>query len=166
MGQVQYSTRGAFTLVEVLIVVIIIGILAAAVVPQFTDAAQDARLSTTAELVRAIQRKLSEQRVRAGAWPATIEASWFEGMQLPEHPENDMGEPTIHVLSAAGTSHPTNKVLKAGVGGAFWYNPAEGVIRARVADQGTSAATLDAYNAVNQCNENDLGNYGGGGGGS
>ena len=35
--------RNAFTLVEILIVVVILGILAAIVVPQFTNATQDAQ---------------------------------------------------------------------------------------------------------------------------
>lgn len=47
--------RKAFTLVEVLIVVIILGILAAIVVPQFTDASTDAKvssLSTNLQIIR------------------------------------------------------------------------------------------------------------------
>ncbi len=42
----QRSTRSAFTLVEILIVVVILGILAAIVVPQFTGATDEARQST------------------------------------------------------------------------------------------------------------------------
>ena len=38
--------RSGFTLVEILIVVIILGILAAIVVPQFTDASNEARMSS------------------------------------------------------------------------------------------------------------------------
>jgi len=48
-------TRKAFTLVEVLIVVIVLGILAAIVVPQFTDASTDAKgssLTTNLQIIR------------------------------------------------------------------------------------------------------------------
>ena len=38
--------RGAFTLVEVLIVVVIMAVLAATIIPQFTDSARDARVSS------------------------------------------------------------------------------------------------------------------------
>lgn len=47
--------RQAFTLVEVLIVVIVLGILAAIVIPQFTDASTDAKVSsleTNKQIVR------------------------------------------------------------------------------------------------------------------
>ena len=39
-------TRRAFTLIEILIVVVILGVLAAIVIPQFTDASQDAMEAT------------------------------------------------------------------------------------------------------------------------
>jgi len=45
--QKQRSTRSAFTLVEVLIVVVIMAILAATIIPQFTDSTKDAKESTS-----------------------------------------------------------------------------------------------------------------------
>ncbi|HEX5104542.1 MAG TPA: type II secretion system protein [Pirellulaceae bacterium] len=41
------SHKSAFTLVEVLIVVVIMAILAATIIPQFTDSTNDAKVSTT-----------------------------------------------------------------------------------------------------------------------
>ena len=38
--------RSAFTLIEVLIVVVIMAILAATIIPQFTDSTKDAKTST------------------------------------------------------------------------------------------------------------------------
>ena len=40
------QVRKAFTLVEILIVVVILGILAAIVIPQFTSASEDAQVSS------------------------------------------------------------------------------------------------------------------------
>src|SRR5829696_5687960 len=40
------TRRGAFTLIEVLIVVVIMAILAATIIPQFTDSTKDAKSST------------------------------------------------------------------------------------------------------------------------
>jgi prepilin-type N-terminal cleavage/methylation domain len=41
------SKRSAFTLIEVLIVVVIMAILAATIIPQFTDSTNDAKVSTS-----------------------------------------------------------------------------------------------------------------------
>lgn len=46
MNAIRNSRKSGFTLVEILIVVIILGILAAIVIPQFTNASQDARKSS------------------------------------------------------------------------------------------------------------------------
>jgi len=46
MKSYRNSNRKGFTLVEILIVVIILGILAAIVIPQFTSASEDARKSS------------------------------------------------------------------------------------------------------------------------
>ncbi len=51
--------RRAFTLVEILIVVVILGILAAIVVPQFTDAAKSARQNTMREDLRFMRTQIS-----------------------------------------------------------------------------------------------------------
>lgn len=155
-----------FTLIEILIVVVILGILAAAVIPEFSDAADDARINATAAIRASTQRLVTAERARTGDWPAAIDGSMFEGLSLPEHPGNSFGVPAFQVVTAAGTSHPTNKVLKGGVAGAFWYNTADGIVRARMPDMGSAESTMDAYNRVNNSSETDLGNYGSGGGGS
>lgn len=161
------SKGGAFTLVEVLIVLIILGILAAIVVPQFSNASQNATLSTLQTTLDTLRdsAELMRQKSPTSEYPATVDSTWFASGIGPKHPENVFGVANIEVEDASGKTHPTNKVLITGIGGAFWYNPAEGIFRARVADQGTSSSTLTFYNQVNESSESALGNYAGGGGG-
>jgi len=161
----RLPTQG-FTLVEVLIVVVILGILAAIVVPQFTDASQDANgatLKTTLASVRTLL-DLQYQSATPPAFPATIDSAWFAAGAGLTHPENTFGVPTVEIDNTANRTHPSNKVLSASSAGAFWYNPTNGLVRARVASQGSDAATLAFYNDVNGSAEVNLGNGGGGGG--
>jgi general secretion pathway protein G len=52
-------TNKGFTLVEILIVVIILGILAAIVIPQFTNASQDARKSSLTSQLQTLRSQIS-----------------------------------------------------------------------------------------------------------
>jgi general secretion pathway protein G len=55
----MYRTRkSGFTLVEILIVVIILGILAAIVIPQFTNASQDARKNSLTSQLQTVRSQL------------------------------------------------------------------------------------------------------------
>ena len=62
-----------FTLVEILIVVVILGILAAIVVPQFTNAANDARTANIATQVTTIESQLDLWAARNnGVYPDLV----------------------------------------------------------------------------------------------
>jgi general secretion pathway protein G len=62
--------RSAFTLVELLIVVIILGILAAVVIPQFSDASTDARLSSLMTNLQTIRGQLDLYKLQHnGTYP-------------------------------------------------------------------------------------------------
>jgi len=70
--------RKGFTLVEILIVVVILGILAAIVVPQFAQATDDARLGNVRSQVQTLENQIELYRAREGSYPtvAELNADW------------------------------------------------------------------------------------------
>src|SRR5256886_12083756 len=61
----MYRTRkSGFTLVEILIVVVILGILAAIVIPQFTNASQDAQRGNIQTQLQSIRNQIELYRVK------------------------------------------------------------------------------------------------------
>lgn len=58
------QVRKAFTLIEILIVVIILGILAAIVVPQFTSATEEAQIANMQSTLQTIRNQTELYRVR------------------------------------------------------------------------------------------------------
>ncbi len=71
------DNRAGFTLVEILIVVVILGILASVVVPQFARATEQAKSDTTYSELQKIRRHIEIFKARnAGAMPAIIDNSF------------------------------------------------------------------------------------------
>ncbi|MEE2972875.1 MAG: prepilin-type N-terminal cleavage/methylation domain-containing protein [Planctomycetota bacterium] len=67
------TVKRGFTLIEILIVVVILGILAAIIVPQFTDAAQDANESSARSQLQSVRSQIELHRVQNnGAAPADL----------------------------------------------------------------------------------------------
>ncbi len=64
MPAASTRARTAFTLVEILIVVVILGIMAAMVIPQFARAAQDSAVTATQTELSKIRRHLEMYRIR------------------------------------------------------------------------------------------------------
>ncbi|MHC4765507.1 MAG: type IV pilin protein, partial [Planctomycetota bacterium] len=54
----SHRIRQGFTLIEILIVVVILGILAAIVIPQFTDASQEAAASNLRSQLQTIRSQI------------------------------------------------------------------------------------------------------------
>ncbi len=154
-----------FTLVEVIIVVLILAILGAITLPMYQNHRSEAETAALMSNLRVLREVIEPVHSQTGSYPSPLDASSFVG-GLPDHPQNDIDLAEFQYANIATMEHPVNKVLKSGVLGAYWYNTANGRIRARVSDQGTEAETLAMYNRVNQSSVTTLGNYGGGGGGS
>ncbi len=73
---IRRTIRKGFTLVEILIVVVILGILAAIVVPQFTNATQDAQAGNIKAQLDTLNNQIELYRARNNAYPDLGGAGW------------------------------------------------------------------------------------------
>jgi general secretion pathway protein G len=69
------NSRG-FTLVEILIVVIILGILAAIVIPQFTNASNDARNNSIASTLQTVRSQIELFKIQHADTPPVAAGMW------------------------------------------------------------------------------------------
>lgn len=99
------STSG-FTLIEVLVVVVILGILAAIVVPNIMSKPGEARIAKAKTDIRAIEQALNLYRLDNGSYPTTDEglealvkpptaagSNYKSGGYLPRVPKDPWGRP-------------------------------------------------------------------------
>lgn len=101
-----------FTLVEILIVVVIMAILAAAIVPQFTDSTTDAKASTATMNLRTLRSQVELYKFQhAGDPPSTladltVEDSDGYGPYLQFIPENPFNN--LNTVAAAAANPPAS----------------------------------------------------------
>jgi len=130
------SFRGAraFTLVEVLIVVIVLGILAAIVVPQFSTASDDANLSALRTNLQTIRAQLELYKIQHnGSYPtlASFTAQMTAGTDVTGAAGTDFGPYLLSIPPNpfSGVNTVTNTTPPAATLGWF-YDQATGEFRA------------------------------------
>ena len=140
---------GGFTLVELLLVAVIVAIFAAIVVPGVLQQEDDVRLAAAQHAVKTIQKAVDREYSRTGQYPSAIDQRWFRNYKHPVNPYNPGFEGvTSNVWGNDGQYHPRWKTVESH-DEPFYYNPTNGIVRVRVAEQATNAETLALYNAAN-----------------
>jgi len=150
-----------FTLIEILIVVVILGILAAIVIPRFNESDDLTRTRVMAAGVRHVRALITYHAaartttLSSQGFPTTLEASWFRNGTLPDHTWT--GEPMIVDIVSGDPNdiYPGTKSFNLATAGAVnaWYNTANGSFCALVPAQVNDADTLQLFNDANlaQC---------------
>jgi general secretion pathway protein G len=141
--------RKGFTLVEILIVVIILGILAAIVIPQFTSASTEARLSNLKTNLQTIRSQLLLYKTQHNeSYPSTFNTQMAQytdisggtatapdsthtfGPYLQAIPINPISNlNTVRVVTGSGTAF---SAPSADAG--WWFNSTTGEFRADLTD--------------------------------
>jgi len=118
------SRKSGFTLVEILIVVIILGILAAIVIPQFTNASTNARAASVTSQLQTLRSQVQLYKLQhndvlpdlinkqwtqlttkttvAGTVDSTLTASFF-GPYLETNPKNPLNNNTTVAATPGGS---------------------------------------------------------------
>lgn len=135
--------RKAFTLVELLIVVVILGILAAVVIPQFSDASTDAKFSSLATNLATMRGQIELYKLQHnGAYPAM--ATFTAQMTTKTNADGTTtGTPTLGPYLQRVPTNPYNNkndLAATATGATGWtYVEGTGVITAN--DGGTTNGT-------------------------
>src|SRR5690606_34549575 len=159
---VRTQRHKGFTLVEILIVVVILGILAAIVIPQFTNASESAKASSLVSQLQTIGSQLELAKVQhKGAYPDLADGGWdlltkktdpTDSYTIPATPDGDEVGPYLQQAPKNPFSPDTSASGTTSVGGATskttaWaYDQTTGQIKAVVkmtADQAVALGLLE-----------------------
>jgi general secretion pathway protein G len=122
----QHSThRRGFTLVEILIVVIILGILAAIVIPQFSNTSRDARRNALTSTVQSVRSQIGLYKLQHGDTLPDLTGNWAAFVGVTVHDGKNYGPymqtpPENPILNATAVKNGINVV--AGDTCAFVYD--------------------------------------------
>lgn len=142
---------------DIALLVLLIALGAGVVWWQQVQREERARIDQTTADTQRLEREVRYRaatktgNLNARGWPVTVDPDWF----LTEPPQNfvvseDRPWLEIAVESEAGLLHPPVRMTLDEHGAAFWYNPYQGVVRARVPVEMTDQQATALYNAVNR----------------
>lgn len=145
----QRKRTSGFTLVEILIVVVILGILAAIVVPQFTSASESARSSSMSSTLQTIRSQLELYQVQHNGDYPTLAQMWGNLTSTTDIDGDTAGSDFGPYLQKAPDNPFTNDSTCAADNSEDWqYTAASGAIVAVVTQAKITELDLDAADVV------------------
>lgn len=144
MRSVRNTVAKGFTLVEILIVVVILGILAAIVVPQFTNAANEARGGNVATQESTMTSQIELWAARnngaypdlggAVSWDDLVSEGYFKAIPVNPFASGSIADRSSIASFGDATTTAEDIATAAAAAdpaaGAWLYNQANGLIRA------------------------------------
>ncbi len=135
------TLRAGFTLVEILIVVVILGILAAIVIPQFTGATQDAQAGNLKAQLVSVQSQIELYRARNQSNHPFSTADWSRMVppvedylkSIPVNPASAYADKTTISTGTSGTGSATTS---------WFYRTDTNMLYASFFDESTGLVTL------------------------
>lgn len=128
----------AFTLVEILIVVIILGILGAVVIPQFSSASSDAKTSALVTNLHTIRAQLELYRLQHNDTYPTDDTTFSDQMTLKTTAAGSTTNGTLGPYLLSVPNNPyigTNTINETdGTASAWYYKVTSGVVVFRAND--------------------------------
>ena len=104
------SKRSGFTLIEIILVVVIIGILAGIAIPRMGGKTEKAKIAAARSNVQSIGMGIQEYEIMNGEYPASLDALLDESkggpfMEKKSIPLDPWGNPFIYAVPGARNTH-------------------------------------------------------------
>ncbi len=142
---------------DIALLLLLIGLGAGVVWWQQEKREEQAKLDKTTADTQRLEREVRFHAatktgvLNARGWPVTVDPAWFE-LDPPQNLVVSEDRPWVEIAGEdeAGLLHPLVRMTLDQKKAAFWYNPYQGVVRARVPISMTDDQATAMYNAVNR----------------
>lgn len=145
MSRRHQGTRRGFTLIELIVVVVVLGILAAVAAPKFTNQADQARENAAKQTLAVVRNALELHRTENGGYPAAAGvAAAVEVYIRGDFPGPGIGTKAAATGVFATTADPPTAAAGAATDG-WLYNAATGNIWINDVTTDSDGATYMSY---------------------
>ncbi len=132
----NYNKHNGFSLIEMVIVILILGIIAAVAAPRMFDTATTAEENTTRQQLGVLRNAIEMYRAREGSYPAANElTNAMSAMLNGPFPAPTIGtarnNQSLYYDTSTDTSLPV--AANSGANGGWAYKPANGSLKLNVA---------------------------------